>query len=305
MSRLARFCPVGALASLLAVSPGLGLAEPQAERQPPPAREPARRPSPEPDSQARPRTPPPEREPARPPDRGRDRVVVRGEVFVGGYFYDPIWGPYPWWPRGRYPIWYAPVYDVRATLRVKATPKDAAVYVDGFYAGSVDDFDGVFQGLPLPPGGHVVTLYRPGLRSQRHNLYLRSGSTFTLRAMLQPLAPGERPELPPAAGRVPPPPRPESYRLPVPRWPEAESTSDDDRAGPTGWLDLRVQPRGAVVTIDGERWFTSDPGRLVADLPAGRHQLRVTAPGYVAADVEVTVGDGERQAITVSLVPAT
>jgi hypothetical protein len=33
---------------------------------------------------------------------------------------------------------------------VLATPKEAAVYVDGFYAGVVDDFDGVFQSLPLP-----------------------------------------------------------------------------------------------------------------------------------------------------------
>ena len=35
--------------------------------------------------------------------------------------------------------------DVRLMVR----PRDAAVYVDGYYAGVVDDFDGVFQRLTL------------------------------------------------------------------------------------------------------------------------------------------------------------
>jgi hypothetical protein len=40
-----------------------------------------------------------------------------------------------------------------------ARPEEAAVYVDGFYAGIVDDFDGVFQKLLLPPGDHTIVLY--------------------------------------------------------------------------------------------------------------------------------------------------
>lgn len=72
--------------------------------------------------------------------------AVRGHVvFVGGYFYDPHFGPYPWWGPGVYPYWYVPVHGVRASVRVIATPKEAAVYVDGFYAGIVDDFDGSFS----------------------------------------------------------------------------------------------------------------------------------------------------------------
>jgi hypothetical protein len=39
-------------------------------------------------------------------------------------------------------------------LRLQVTPKDAAVYVDGFYAGIVDDFNSAFQRLPVPPGEH-------------------------------------------------------------------------------------------------------------------------------------------------------
>jgi hypothetical protein len=43
----------------------------------------------------------------------------------------------------------------------------------------------------------------------------------------------------------------------------------------------------------------------VADLPAGRHRLTVVAPGFVSVHLEVEIVDGDHQAITVSLVPAT
>jgi hypothetical protein len=306
MSRIARCCMTGTIAVLLAVAAaGSADTAPQADRTPP-TREPSRRPPPE--RQAQPRTPAPrDRDAPRPPATApRQRpVVVRGEVFVGGYFYDPVFGPYPWWPRWHYPYWYAPVFDQRATLRVKATPDDAAVYVDGFYAGVVDDFDGVFQGLPLTPGGHVVLLYRPGLVTERHNLYLRPASTFTLRTALAPLRPGERSELPPAAIRVPAPPRPGSYRVPVPRWPESDATAGRVDEATVGWLELEVHPSRATVTIDGEPWSTTDPGRFRVDLPDGRHRVRVAAPGFTAADVEVAVVRGQTQALVVNLVPAT
>ena len=39
-------------------------------------------------------------------------------VFIGGYFYDPFFGPYPWWARADYPYPYYPTYyDNRAVLR--------------------------------------------------------------------------------------------------------------------------------------------------------------------------------------------
>ena len=110
--------------------------------------------------------------PPRPPAHG---VVLRGEVFIGGYFYNPVWGPYPWWPRHVYPRYY-PVYDYRAEVRLHVKPREAAVYVDGFFAGLVDEFDGVFQRLPLPPGGHEFVLYLEGYRTAHYSLYLRPGS---------------------------------------------------------------------------------------------------------------------------------
>jgi hypothetical protein len=145
--------------------------------------------------------------------RGRHHPpVVRGEVvFVGGYYYDPFFGPYPWWAPVAYPRAYFPVYDDRAQLRVVVTPREAAVLVDGFFAGIVDDFDGLFERLPLPPGGHDIALYLEGYRTEHKNLYLQPGTTFRLELSMERLVSNERSELPEVAPAVPPPP-PGSYR---------------------------------------------------------------------------------------------
>ena len=96
-----------------------------------------------------------------------------GVVFIGGYFYDPFYGPYPWWPPAAYPFPYYPLFNNRAEVRVLVTPEEAAVYVDGFYAGVVDDFNGLFQRLPLPPGGHDIVVYYDGYRTVHHRVYLQ------------------------------------------------------------------------------------------------------------------------------------
>ena len=126
---------------------------------------------------------------------------------MGGYFYDQHFGPYPWWGPGLYQYPYFPVYGLHANVRVLATPKEAAVYVDGFYAGVVDDFDSVFQSLPLPSGGHDITLYYPGYRTVSQRVYLSPGSTFKLHQTMERLPAGSVSEPPPVAPPVPPPPQ--------------------------------------------------------------------------------------------------
>jgi hypothetical protein len=166
--------------------------------------------------------PPPRRPPVHRP------VERRAVVFIGGYFYDPFFGPYPWWPRYAYPYEYYPVYDNRAVVRVIAEPKDAEVYVDGFYAGTVHDFNDWFQGLPLPPGGHEIALYLERYRTTRDRLYLSPGQTVKLRRTLEPLPAGEASERPMVSPPVPPPPNgsfmpprtPRPPRLDEPRLPE-------------------------------------------------------------------------------------
>ena len=94
------------------------------------------------------------------PRRG-GRVVIAGGYFHSPFFYDPFWDPY--YGYGFYP------YGARADadVRVDVTPKQAEVYVDGYYAGLADDFAGVFKHLHTTPGGHAITLHLEGYRTSR------------------------------------------------------------------------------------------------------------------------------------------
>ena len=139
--------------------------------------------------------------------RGHGRVVV-----VGGYypyaspfwFGDPWYGyQYPWRPYGPYgPYGYYGFPE--ASVRLEVTPRDAEVYVDGYYAGTVDDFDGAFQRLRVEPGEHEIEVYREGFRPFRQKVYLTPDNTFRIRQALQPLAPGEQPEPRPQPLNPPP-----------------------------------------------------------------------------------------------------
>jgi hypothetical protein len=222
-------------------------------------------------------------------------VAARGHVFVGGYFYDPFFGPYPWWHRTAYPYRYFPVFDNRADLHVRVAPEaaeNAAVYVDGFYAGVVDDFNGVFQGLPLTPGGHGIALFLEGYRTIRRNIYLSPGSTFNLRETMQPLLPGEIADPPEVAPPVPPPPA-GTYRTPVtpPRSPLSSSAPATISTG-VGTLDLRVEPADIEVRIDGQPWLSADEGHFVVQLSAGKHRLEFRRTGTFGLATDVEISDG-------------
>lgn len=231
-------------------------------------------------------------------------VAVRGHtVFVGGYFYDPHFGPYPWWGPGVYPYWYEPLYGTQTSLRLAVTPKEAAVYVDGFYAGIVDDFDGFFQSLPLPPGGHQITLYLPGYRTVTQHLYLSPGSTFKLELTMERLPDGSVSEPPSVAAPVPPPP---ADSFVPPRTPPRDqappmlSCPASEAAG-AGSLQLRVQPANAEVTIDGERWASSQPGQFAIQLTAGSHRIEVARAGFQRFSTDVVIRERETERLNVVL----
>jgi hypothetical protein len=237
--------------------------------------------------------------------RGPRRPVKRGVVvFVGGYFYDPFFGPYPWWPRGGWPHPYYPMFDEPSELRLQVTPKDAAVYVDGYYAGVVDDFDGIFQRLRVPPGPHELTFYLRGFRTAHQRLYLAPNSDSRVRWEMERLAPGETSAPPPVAPAVPPPP-PGTARSPrtPPRGPVPPPRIAPPPATEFGGLSIRVQPADADVIIDGERWLGSEGERLVVQLPEGTHRIEIQKPGYRRFSSEVQVRRGETTPLNVSLSP--
>lgn len=222
--------------------------------------------------------------------------IVRGHVFIGGYFYDPFFGPYPWWPRTQYP-WYLPVYDTQAYLKIDVEPEDAAVYIDGYYAGIVDDFDGFFENLPLTPGGHTIVVHLNGYRSIRQSVHLSAGATFKIKGTLEPLAAAEQQEPIPLAPALPAPPA-GSYRLPRPPSERPFNTI----AVTFGELDLRVQPADVNLSVDGQRWLSSDPNRFLLQLPTGKHKIEITKLGYRGFTTEVEVTEAVSVLLNIALV---
>jgi hypothetical protein len=69
-------------------------------------------------------------------------------------------------------------------LRLKVDPKDAEVFVDGYYAGIVDDFDGVLQHLTLAAGPHHIEVRAPGYRSLEFDVMTEPHQTITIRDAL-------------------------------------------------------------------------------------------------------------------------
>jgi hypothetical protein len=63
--------------------------------------------------------------------------------------------------------------EASCELKISATPTRAAVFVDGQYAGHVDEFDGVGKAMLLTPGQHRVSIALPG--------YLPFDTTLALR----------------------------------------------------------------------------------------------------------------------------
>ena len=139
--------------------------------------------------------------------RFRDGRVFRGEVVIGRPFFDPFWGTY-YYPYGLFPFAYYPYasyaygLSLDSDVKVKIAPKDAQVFVDGYYAGVADNFDGAFQELHVAPGGHVISVYLNGYRTLTRSIYAEPNKTVTFKDRLAPLAPGER-SAPPAPPRSP------------------------------------------------------------------------------------------------------
>jgi hypothetical protein len=214
---------------------------------------------------------------------------------------------------------YPPPYAYGApdsSLRILVTPKDASVYVDGYYAGVVDDFDGVFQRLRVTPGQHEVTVYLDGYRSLHEQLYLSPNSTRKITGTLEQLAPGDAPDpLPvpvvrPAAQQAPVFPGRRGRGAAPPPLPPGEAPPGETSApppppaseSPYGTIAVQIQPSGADLTIDGQH-FEAPQGndRLIVQLGEGPHTIEVRKNGYRGFVTDVDVRRGETLPVTVAL----
>jgi hypothetical protein len=126
----------------------------------------------------------------------------RPGVSFGIYYGYPWYGPYAWgypygyygsvygygygYPGYGYPGYYGG-YAVRSYggVRLAMPQRDAEVYVDGYYAGIVDDFDGTFQQVNLEPGPHSIEVRGAGFEPVQFEVNVEPGRTITYRAALQ------------------------------------------------------------------------------------------------------------------------
>jgi hypothetical protein len=201
------------------------------------------------------------------------------------------------------PVWSRGAYDASASLKIESKPRETEVYVDGFYAGKVDDFDGALQRLHAEAGDHEISLFLPGYRLFTQQIYLQPRSTFKIHHDMEKLAPGEpEPEKPTGTPRA-------RTTAPVGRGRgRAVPPADRDPAGPPasiaeayGTLAIRIQPADAEVFVDGMKWNAPANQRLDLRLDTGVHRVEVRRTGYRGYLTEVTIRSGESMPLNVAL----
>ena len=120
-------------------------------------------------------------------------------AFGLGYFY---YDPYRWYPRtysvfgGFYGggfnggVWRSGRYLDAAfdigELRLRVRPRHAQVFVDGYYAGIIDDYDGIFQSLRMESGPYHIQLVAPGYEPLEFDVRIIPGQKITYRGDLLP-----------------------------------------------------------------------------------------------------------------------
>lgn len=105
-----------------------------------------------------------------------------GHVYDGFYdpFYDPWYSGYWAYPQGgSYPSGF------EGALRLKVKPREAEVYVDGYYVGIVDNFDGIFQRLHVEAGPHRIEIRAPGYETVVFDVRIQPDRTTTYEGKLR------------------------------------------------------------------------------------------------------------------------
>jgi hypothetical protein len=229
----------------------------------------------------------------------------------GGYY--PGWGYSYWWPYGSFG-WYGGGYygypwgygggtvyhyvqREGGSVRVLVDPSEARVYVDGYYAGTVDDFDGLFQRLHVSPGRHEIALKLEGYKTHRMKIYVAPDSTVKVQYDMQK---GEGETSEDLSRDV----RESEIRRDrddEERWAEAEERAQrDELAAVGGRLELKVRPEDASVYVDGAfRGSAREASSL--KLAPGRHRIEIVRPGFRTEDREVDVVPGEATELTIEL----
>ena len=177
------------------------------------------------------------------------------------------------------------------------TPRNTQVYIDGYFVGVVDNFDGNLQRLNVEAGEHELQLYLEGYRPFTQKVLFPRGGTLKVTHAMQPLGPGE------ASGPLP---KPDESRRARP----SDSTAVErqglpprgDRPSDFGSLLLRVRPADADIMVDGELWTTpAGEDQFAIELSEGPHRIEVRKDGFQAYSTTVRVRRGDTVRLNVSL----
>jgi serine/threonine-protein kinase len=177
------------------------------------------------------------------------------------------------------------------TLRVRTTPSQADVFVDGERRGvtprNVDS---------VPFGSHTVRVTRPGYQPQERTVTIGEGQAdvrvvFTLgRAGRTAPSPSSATPGATAAKSAPP--------VKVPSQATAPGVSSPPVSG-TGSIEIDTRPPGARVRIDNRDVGVTPI--VVGDIREGTHSIRLELAGYRPWVTTVTVKAGARTRIAASL----
>jgi hypothetical protein len=189
------------------------------------------------------------------------------------------------------------------SVRTLVDPEKTRVYVDGYYAGLADEFDGMFQHLDVSAGRHELMFKLEGYQTHRVKVYVPYDDTLKIHHdmvkgegesaedLVGPGMPGENERDYWSRRR-------EDDAYAEPRQYRYERDRAPSREG--GELRLSVRPDDASVYLDGE--FRGS-GRQVSTLfvPPGRHRIEVVRPGYRTYDREVEVTPDRPADVTIEL----
>lgn len=218
-----------------------------------------------------------------------------------GYYWSPWYYPsYGGW-YGGYNYGYGPSYGYgyrRAygnvgSVRVMVEPRQTKVYVDDYYAGVADDFDGIFQRLNVSSGRHDISLRLDGYETHKVKLYVPLDGTIKIK---HEMVRGSSEKVSESTVGDP------VDEARFSRDPDDDYENDrdhreetrPDNRGERGTVRLDVRPADASIYVDGVFRGTGSDLRKVT-LPEGTHRLEVVRPGYrtLERDVEVTAGETE------------
>jgi hypothetical protein len=255
--------------------------------------------------------------------------------YHGGYYrpyypYYPYYYPYGYWGYAGYPYFgfgyygggyygggyygggYYDHHD--GSVRVLVDPAETRVFVDGAYAGTADEFDGLFQRLHVQPGRHEIALKLEGYRTHRMRVYVPEHGTLKLHHDMvegsgeDPLedlagdryAEGDRYADDGADARARDEQRRRDVDLAIERGEAREPYYRSGAPTDAAWLVLAVRPEGASIYVDGQfRGTARSLGRL--ELAAGPHRIEILHPGLRTFERDIELEAGESETLEVEL----